>query len=276
MAMRTIIGGILALVIAGILFWSIFLIFSSSSSSVDREVCRDWILLKAQSKILGKPLVGGENPCEIDAFEIKKNNEYEIQKIIANEMYDCWYQFGEGKKDFLSDIDYGNGNNWCHICSKIDFTEKIKNEIDEINFDDFNTFLATEPIPLHEEKTFYEYFYGGEKEYTPEEISSTLKTDSSIFVVFFADKRLDLWKEMWESPDAFEWGVVGASCLAGGKAGGMIGLAFGGATSIPGAIIGCASGAVLGATWEMVARKTEFVSGLYVGNAEEAILACNQ
>ena len=274
--MRNIIGAILVLVIAGILFYVISLMFSSSGSTIDREVCRDWILLKSQSKILGRPLVGENTPCKTDIIEIKKTDEYEIKQDIANEMYDCWYQFAEGDKDFLSDWDWFKGDNWCFVCSKIDFSEKVQNEVPEII--DFSDFLATESMPLHGEKTFFEYFYDTEeREISVDDFPVNLDTSTPLYVVFFADKKATTANYIRGTIPTLALPIgacvvsVIATVASGGALSPVAGVVCSKAGIITAAVVGTAAGGVY-----MVSHKDHFSSSLYVGNSEEIMGYCNQ
>lgn len=273
--METIVKAIPVLVIAGILFYVIYLIFSASGSAVDREVCRDWVLLKAQSKILGKPLVGENSPCKTEIIEIKKTDEYEIKQDIANEMYDCWYQFGEGKKDFLSDWEWFKGDNWCFICSKIDFSEKVQNEIPEVI--DFSDFLATESMPLHGEKTFFEYFYDAGEEISVDDFPVNLDTSDPLYVVFFADKKASTANYIRGTIPTLALPIgacvvsVVAAVVSGGTLSPVAGVVCSKAGIITAAVVGTAAGGVY-----MVSHKDHFASALYVGNSEEIIEVCNQ
>ena len=273
--MSNIVKAIPVLIIAGILFYILSLIFSGSGSAVDREVCRDWVLLKAQSKILGRPLVGENTPCKTDIIEIKKTDEYEIKQDIANEMYDCWYQFGGGNQDFLGDWDWFKGNNWCFICSKIDFSEKVQNEVPEII--DFSDFLATEPMPLYEEKTFFEYFYGVEGEISIDDFPVNLDTSTPLYIVFFADKKATTANYIRGTIPTLAVPIgacvvsVVAAVVSGGTLSPVAGVVCSKAGIITAAVVGTAAGGVY-----MVSHKDHFASSLYVGNSEEIIGYCNQ
>ena len=145
--MRVIVVAIPVIIVAGILFFATATILNLGESSVDREACRNSVLLKERSKVLGKPFLDSVR-CETNLIEIDSDDEDEIFRDITNEMYDCWYQFGEGKRDFLSDRDFGGGDEWCFVCSRIEFGEETQKEVSEITMSDFNNFLNTEIIPF--------------------------------------------------------------------------------------------------------------------------------
>ncbi len=49
-----------------------------------------------------------------------------LNALVADEMAGCWYQFLEGKNDFIDKvtIDWGNNNKRCFICSEISFDKE--------------------------------------------------------------------------------------------------------------------------------------------------------
>ncbi|MBT6734734.1 hypothetical protein HOA69_00005, partial [Candidatus Woesearchaeota archaeon] len=102
--MRVIVVAIPVIIVAGILFFATTTILQIGEDSVNREACRDSVLLKERSKILGNTLIDNV-VCETNLIEIKSTDKNEIYGEITNEMYDCWYQFGEGKRDFLDNND---------------------------------------------------------------------------------------------------------------------------------------------------------------------------
>ncbi|MCD4759979.1 hypothetical protein K8R33_03755 [archaeon] len=278
MTMWTIVGLLIVLISGVVLLWVTGAFANLGSDSLDREACRNSVLLRAQTKILGNSPFGMDFDCETNLVEIDSKDEDEIYETIAGEMYDCWYQFAEGEKDFMPDWDLWKGDNWCFVCSRIDFSEDIKKEINNIPLSDFNDFLATERIPLGSKRTFYEYFYKVDSSgYMGYSTDSSVDLNDSLYVVFFADKRADLWKNFWETPDTTEIVLGVGSCVGGAYIGGAIGsVVLPVAGTAVGGVIGCAGGLIIDVFAETLARKTDYVSYLYVGSAEEVAGACHQ
>ena len=256
----------LAAIITILIFVSFILIFPSwlkaATEEGDRSVCENSVSLRAKSKILNNPTVT-DLTCKTFVREIKTTDQDKIFEKIRDDMYDCWRDFGEGTKDFLNTEDFGKGDNWCFICSRFDFDEKVQKEISYLDFEDFNNYLKEEPLPPSGSINFYEYFYG--KESNLDSIGSVfMNTKDPIYVVFFADKRLDLWR----NPDKTEWTTVITGCAAGIR----IGLLGG----VPGAAIGCAGGVILGIGFDKIARKQDYLTTMYVGNGENIVEVCGQ
>ena len=133
-----------------------FLLFRLDlGQTTNKEICHNSVLLKAQSKIGGTldcrtnyVCISGEKDCEGFSsdytIEISGNSEEEIRnatmKAIADEMADCWWMFGEGKVDYVRKGVLNE--NYCSICSVIHFDEKLKEKINDINYDEFYDYLS--------------------------------------------------------------------------------------------------------------------------------------
>jgi len=262
---------IITLVVFVGLFFLTKAIIDNASGVSSRKACETSVDLRAKGKIAGHTLLSNLE-CETYNSTIDDTNEEIIKETIATEMFSCWNMFGEGEVDFLSDYDFGKGDNWCHICSRIEFGD----DVPMIN--DFDGYLRDTEIPIIGE-SFYSYIYGEENSKVIDPLSGKvdLKTDETLYVVFFADKRKDFWED-FNNIDKTETATVIGSCLAVGKAGAIIGSVVGtpGVGTLAGAVIGCGSGMLIGYTVEAVARKTDYVSALYVGDSNKVIEVCSQ
>jgi len=259
------------IIIAGLLFFVVSEIFKIGGDSVDREACRNSVLLKERSKVLGEPLISDVR-CETNLVEVDSTDQDIVFHEITNEMYDCWYQFGEGKRDFLSDYDFAGSNEWCFVCSRIDFSEDVKEEYPKINMDDFNSFLTNEVIPLSSrDTTFYEYFYGSD---LPNQIggdfqdtSSFFDTNEPLYVGFLIDKSRKYNAAFWT-----ELGIgVGSVVICGAAIYGSGGFATPLAASL------CTRGA-LALTSSVVMMSTVkegYISGMNIGSGDIVKEWCN-
>jgi hypothetical protein len=257
------IAGVIVLMLAmGIfIYFFLFEFGPFAEDSVSREACRDSVFLRAQSKLLGTTTF--ENlACETHELKIKNLNEEGIKSEISNEMYDCWYQFAKGERDFLDDWDWGTGNNYCFICSRIEFSDKIQEETPQIS--GLMKYLATEPLPFREEQSLFDYIYA---DTSVGQISETdnYSTTEPLYVVFFADKRYE-----FES-DTFETVTAGIGCIASAAAAFFT---FGTTLTVAAYTCGIAGALIL--AHDDLHRKTGFVSGMYIGPANEVMGACNQ
>jgi hypothetical protein len=276
------IGIIITLVVAGILFVVVKIILDNANEAASRKACETSVDIRAKGKIAGHTLLSNLE-CETYNMTIDSTNEEIIKNQIATEMFSCWNMFGEGKVDFLSDNDFGKGDNWCHICSRIDFNDKVQKEVPKLN--DFDQYLKDTEIPIIG-KTFYEHIYSldNSKVIDPLPEGIDISTDESTYVVFFGDKRKDFWEDI-DSIDKTEATTLLVSCWAGAKGGAAAGAIYGTIVNpglgsalggVAGAVMGCGSGMLVGYTAEATIRKTDYVSALYVGNSNEVIKICGQ
>lgn len=280
---RNIVAGIIALILAGIILLIITNILREGDTIIDREACRTSVLLKAQSKLLDSPFYDDLN-CKTNVHEINELDEEHIYNLLTFEMYDCWYQFGEGKRDFLEGWEFGYYDNWCWVCSRIDFDQNVQKEFPLLN--GLANYLKTERVPLKEgEPTFFEYIYSDfSEELKKQPFEFEIKTSDPLYIVFFADKRVDSWLDQANTGSwiAIVSGVAGAvvGCVGGGFLGSFV-------VPVGGTLAGCGSGATslgkagfvlglaAGGTY-IAGAKPDFYNGLYVGSDSEVLGACNQ
>ncbi len=176
----------------------------------DREQCRASAVVKAQ--IVSKNLAHTESPtnlqCKTQEIEIthkaitKQGKKIEtlswgdtakneasitaIKRTLANEMYDCWYQFKE--LDIFGDY---NSNLRCVPCARIHVTPEAKNKLTETvgmpAVPSMYEYLQTTTIPNSEQK-FLEYLtdeQAGGIDFTGEQ---PLSLDTDYYVVYEASK----------------------------------------------------------------------------------------
>lgn len=155
----------------------LFLLFRLNlGRATDKEICHNSVVLKSAGKGLVGQLdcktnylcISGGNDCEgispTETVKINLNKEddvikKEIMKVIADEMADCWWMFGEGELDYMR----GNflGNTACAICSIVKFDNKIQESQEEgITYEEFMEFLANETKSKNEKNTYLYYLYG--------------------------------------------------------------------------------------------------------------------
>jgi len=242
---------ILILVIALILIVFIGKVTLFGKERSDVEICRLSVLAASKSKIVGKPLVESiqceTRDIEINEKGIYKNNkkietfrnlgvsegksdaENKIKNLIANELYNCWYQFGEGKFNVFDDW---NGQTIkCFLCSDINFKE-IYSTFPSI---DLTEFMAETKIP-NTDKTYFQYIG-----VDPENIGQVryiIDTSKSYSVIFSISK----WSSFGQA-----WALEGGGAVVGAVAGAKIGAALG--TIVPGAgtAVGAGVGGIIGA-----------------------------
>jgi hypothetical protein len=255
----TIVKVLLVLVIAAILIMITPAVLNLGEETIDRASCKDSVALRAKSKlnILSNPLLETLN-CETNLVELDDKDigdEDDLHDVLALEIGLCWDQFGKGKQDFLAGSDFGKGDNWCFICSRIDIDEEVSDEIPSISIHELHSYMLERPISGSD--NLYDFIYGEGVQYEIPDIDDTIDTKQPIYVMFFADKRFS----SEENPKSGKfWSGPVLGCVAGSGFG----------------PIGCGVGAAIYLTTDLLTAKRDYISALYYGNSNEVIEKCNQ
>ena len=90
----------------------IWIFILNPGETTDKEICKNSVFLKGKASVFSGSLncktnylciSGGEDCKEITAtttIKIDAENKEAVMKAIADEISDCWWQFGEGKLNF--------------------------------------------------------------------------------------------------------------------------------------------------------------------------------
>jgi len=221
-------------------------------STLDREACRDSVILRSSDLLKGTHLTPELIPlkCKTENIKISSPIEEDIQKTVVNAMYDCWWMLGEGKVDFFTPSNWWNISNPlglespnCIICSQIKFEGGAKNKnIDIIGY------MNRKIIP-GKDITYMQYFNGNKDAVFSTNVEvKPLNTNTDYSVIFIGVKGVDVDKHL---KNAQITGVV-----AGATIGAAAGSVFFGIGTVPGALVGGLIGTVVG-----------FGSGSVVGGA---------
>ena len=143
-----------------------FLFRLNLQEETQKEICHNSVVLKGKSiSGFGKLdcrtnylCVSGGGECEginpTQTIKVNSNDKEAIMKIIADEMADCWWMFGEG------DVNYGDGTSsevYCTLCSILKFDNKIQEEFKEISYTDLHDYLIK--LQKSSSQTYLQYLY---------------------------------------------------------------------------------------------------------------------
>jgi len=124
-----------------------FLLRMDIGKNNEKEICHNSVIMKGNSALPADSVylnchrsyvcLTKDGSCEkMNKPEIKKvKTENEVYEVLANEMIDCWWMFGEGKINYVGN-DFKH-RNYCSICSQLAFDDslkEIKNKEGEIVF----------------------------------------------------------------------------------------------------------------------------------------------
>jgi len=178
---------IVTLILLIIGFGIILLVYAQLNwkSQTDKEICHESVVLRATlpqtggvqntfplkcktSKICvrGNKLFGGGECEELKNYEevnyADVDDLTEVEKLISQEIVDCWSVMGEGKLPLFSQFiagTYGFGDVYptCVICSRIAFDEKtLKEKNINVAERDVLKYMRTHKIP-NGEVSYYDY-----------------------------------------------------------------------------------------------------------------------
>ena len=115
----------------------LFLLFRLNlGKETNSELCRNSVVLRGKSILPGETTqlkcyktykcITADGSCEgLNNPEIVKvKTAEEIYKELSEDMASCWYQFGEGKINYLAGADLSK-DNYCSICSDILFDNSL-------------------------------------------------------------------------------------------------------------------------------------------------------
>ncbi len=177
-----------------------------------------------------------------DIVTVKNKND--VYQALANEMAECWWEFGEGKLNYVGST--FTSNLYCSICSQVAFDKSINffnnGQIDEAEF--YNYLAVTNDSG--QGTTYLNYLLGLKN---AQVIQATLEANRSSFGTIDLNKQYFVVMGIFSKVGLLGWAAVGAGAGAGIAVALVLSPVTGGATlaSIPGIII-ISSGIVGGVT----------------------------
>ncbi len=179
----------------------------------NKEVCRLSVLAKSEGKI-----VGFEGTSSLDCYtnyiDVKDNGIYlsnnkikdsrlevnfkgmsqeqkdeQIKAYLANQLYDCWYQFGQGNIDFLSNYDWGSSDMRCFPCASVSFYDSF---LDSFTYEDWEVYLSEKKTPSG--TSYKQYLSGGNNMYSDNYKSTIMsaKKGNNLAIYFIGAKTSTL------------------------------------------------------------------------------------
>ncbi len=143
------------------------------NESSEKEICHNSVIMRGNSILTQTAVrlncqrsyvcITKDGDCESMANPtIKKvSNEEEFYQVLADEMADCWWMFGEGKIDYVGDK--ALEKNYCSICTQLAFDDSLREigafESGQISQDRLYDYLVKTSIAEGKE-TYAEYLFG--------------------------------------------------------------------------------------------------------------------
>ncbi len=236
-------AAVLMAVILIILITFLWRVSAKSDEQALDQRCRTSVISYAKLNSLPSvPFHQGSNAkasdidCPTRFVTIKKKlRPNEKRKLIADLMYKCWWQFGEGRLRLFR----ADSKQYCHMCAMFQFEDKT-DSVEGMPF-----YLMTQRLPLKRDNrypTYYEFITGN---MPSNDLLEKVKSKGSFY--FTGDKRYAVFFTFMEPKkmSAFEKFLVGVA------AGAVVGLAVGvtivtGGAAAPGII--AAAGTIAGSS----------------------------
>lgn len=199
---------VIVAVIVGLLFLSIgYGLYGNLHTSGDREICRLSVIAKTNTK---NPLIKAESnvvrelKCKTNIVQVKKEGIYRngkrtatysltgldnpdkmksvqdsIKKAIADEMYDCWYEF-KGADPFGQ----YNSNLRCVPCATITFSDEVMKNVPKLT----GFYTTLEELEDDSGKNYLQYLSDGKIGPQDKASDVALLTSKPLSVVFETSK----------------------------------------------------------------------------------------
>jgi hypothetical protein len=286
-------------------------VFSAGNEALPREACRDSVLAKTNAKLAEDAISFN---CHTQFVDIQKNGVIKngqnidspltdevVSRSFANELYDCWYEFGAGQLEPFGNT-YVGSTMHCMECAEINFDPNI---IEAINKGDlvnkggskggfsadtianlkiahFNDWLKNNNVGLYggsatQKQTFYDY------------ITQTSMTGQGIYQTNFIfnanykvsnannDDGIYLNKNYAviytiSSPSAVDTNKISASLIVGGATT----IAFGPEVGLPVVVAGSVYALAEGAIRYFWGDKKQIANVVIIDKNQFASLGCSQ
>ena len=229
------------------------------TGEIDKQACHQSVIYKAtvpdllEKKVVELPLnCKTEKICITSSREGNCDDDYlgeeyetirlkgdrtewdgEINKILRDKLYECWWMMGQGQvqlysRDFLQ-------KKICTICTRIVFDREIQEDREKVR--GLLSYLSrSDNIVPNSDKTYWQYLRnsntneivgGGDEDF----VSTNPKA------IVFAEVDAGAWAK---------WTFQGAGVVGGAVAGAYVGGAIGSIVPGPGTVVGAGIGGVIG------------------------------
>jgi hypothetical protein len=230
---------LLIILIASFVVILFFIFKLNLGGTSQKEVCHNSVLTRGSKVLPGQsvPLncktnyicITQDNTCErmSGTFEKKKvATADETYAILANEMADCWWIFGEGKINYVGDTFLKDL--YCSICSQIAFDDSMNKifENGKIEQSSLYEYLAATKVS-NKDETYLDYLVGLKDSKTMED---SLKTKNSALGEINFVNQYYIVMGIFSKVGAANWALSGAGTgiVLGFAVGGPIGMIIGG------------------------------------------------
>lgn len=198
-AYEVIIGFILAILAFVILYLILTNIIAPMLGEYTiRKTCQISVLATEWTSIFGIGSPVFSLKCKPVDTKIATKDKDAIKGILADDMYKCWEQMGQGKLKIYSDWGVSSDVQ-CVVCSIIKPKDESYNT--EINPSELIDYLQTKK-PLYTKKTYLQFLTGTDDKYEYKNLGDQgkiiINTDNPAYTVFAIKKISNSWETIKE------------------------------------------------------------------------------
>ncbi len=149
----------------------LFLIFRLDlGKTTEKEICHNSVVTRGSSvlPVEAVPLkcqrsyicITVDNTCETMTKPIKKKakTQEEVYEILAEQLADCWWMFGEGEVNYVGKDMVGKL--YCSICAQIAFDDSLNDIFPEGEIDKEAVYTYMQDNNYLKDETYLSYLYG--------------------------------------------------------------------------------------------------------------------
>lgn len=196
----------------------LFFIFRLNlGETTDNEICHNSVITRGTSVLPTEsvPLkcqrsyvcITEDGSCEAMTKPVKEevDAKEEVYNILAEEMANCWWMFGEGKVNYVGDDFFESL--YCSICSQIAFDDSVREVITEgvVDKEGLYTYMQDNNVAGKDE-TYLSYLYGTDD---LSEIKSILNEQGVNFGPIDLDKQYYAMMGITSEVSTLGWALVG-------------------------------------------------------------------
>lgn len=149
----------------------VFIFFLDLGETTDKEICHNSVVMRSNSILPTESIpldcktsyicISEDGSCEkMTNPEIKKvKTDDDVYEVLAEQMVDCWWMFGEGKVDYVGK-DFWSSDLYCSICSQIAFDDSVGSIFSSGKIEERELYNYLNKNEIKERgMTYYEYMY---------------------------------------------------------------------------------------------------------------------
>jgi len=199
----------------------------------EKEICHNSVVTRGSSIIPvdAVPLnckreyicISGDGKCEdlVNPSVKKVKTLPEVYGVLADEMANCWWQFGEGKVNYVGDDFFSDL--YCSICSQISLDDSLENvEGFEGGIDEREFYKYLEENEVSEGESYLKYLFDLD---SVGQLEESMSQEGGSFGNLDLDKQYFVMTGIFSEVGVWQW-VLGAGATAGIVTAGIIAAPF--------------------------------------------------